>query len=182
MNTIAESEFLERVKALGIELDPRYPKMSSPGFGGVEATANWEFPAEAHRRPYFLSSILGLLGGWNRCYAWRDMGSWPGACEINPHRLNDQVEFQILSGLGLPMGTSDVIQFVASERVALITLMLTTTIFGWARIHDLYLIPDDASAIIFLSHHDSARVSFRNARARQLAIEQMALAGFHIPE
>jgi hypothetical protein len=88
----------------------------------------WEVPAEPERRPYFLLSFLELMGDWQECYAWRHLGSWPESAE--PLRINDVVEWQILKGLGLPLGTAEVVRFERAELDKLVTLMFSTTIFG----------------------------------------------------
>src|SRR5438093_814646 len=73
----------------------------------------WEVPFEPHRRPHFIASLLDLLGDWQLCYVWRHMGSWPSS--VDSLRINDVVEFQILHGLGLPLGTADVVEFSRKE-------------------------------------------------------------------
>jgi len=64
------------------------------------------------------------------------MGSWPSA--VDPRRINDVVELQILTGPGLPLGTARVVAVARDELEKLVTLIFSTTIFGWSVGEDLY--------------------------------------------
>ncbi len=106
----------------------------------------WIIPAKPERRPHFIESILEQLGNWNNCFVWRHLGSWPEAVE--PTRINDNIELEILKGLGMPLGTADVVEFLRDEINKLITLIFSTSIFGWSVGEDLYIIPDNAQFIV----------------------------------
>jgi len=86
------------------------------------------------------------MGDWQECYAWTHLGSWPESAD--PLRINDVVEWQILKGLGLPLGTADVVKFERAELDRLVTLMFFTTVFGWSVGEDLYIVPDHARCIV----------------------------------
>ena len=79
------------------------------------------------------------MGNWPACYAWRHLGSWPQSAV--PERINDVVELRMLEGLGLPLGTNAVVEFLSAESDKLVTLLFSTTIFGWSVGQDLYVDP-----------------------------------------
>src|SRR5688572_14875310 len=123
MRALSESQFLRWAEARGLELDPQYPESAVLSFRQAATARFWSVPIEPERRPYFLSSLLEFFGGWESCFAWRHLGSWPAADHINPARVNDVVEHHILAALGLPMGTGSVVEFDRSETPTLLTLL-----------------------------------------------------------
>jgi len=139
-------------------------------------------PERPELRPYFLASLIDLLGEWQSCYVWRHLGSWPDPAEIDSRRINDSVELQILKGLELPLGTAAVVQFDRSERDMLITLLFSTTVFGWSVGEDLYVVPDHAQQDIQTDHHDAVHVSFREASDVKKWVDVMAAEGFDLPD
>ena len=101
------------------------------------------------------------MGEWQECYAWRHLGRW--ADSADPSRINEVVELQILEGLGMPLGTADVVSFARAELGRLLTLMFSTTIFGWSVGDDLYVVPDHSRCILKIDHHRVIHVSCRTA-------------------
>lgn len=181
MNTLTEAAFLVWADRAGLSLDPRYPESAVLVFRpDPQQDRFWEVPAEPERRPYFLLSFLELMGDWQECYVWRHLGSWPEFAD--PLRINDVVERQILEGLGLPLGTADVVRFERAELVKLVTLMFSTTVFGWSVGEDLYVIPDHARYIIQTDHHNVIHVSCRSSADVDEYVRLMEERGFGLPE
>ncbi len=181
MKTLTETAFLEWAEGAGLSLDPQYPRSAVLVFSPDPNQARfWEVPAEPELRPYFLWSFLELMGEWQECYVWRHMGSWPERAE--PRRINDIVEWQILKGLGLPMGTADVLPVDRVEADKLVTLMFSTSIFGWSVGEDLYIIPDHARCILKTDHHNVIHVDCRDAGDIDEWVRQMDARGFPPPE
>jgi hypothetical protein len=119
------------------------------------------------------------MGDWQACYAWRHLGMWPDSAD--PLRINDVVELQILRGLGLPLGTGEVVKFERAELDRLVTLLFSATVFGWSVGDDLYVVPEDARYILKTDHHDVIHVSFRNSADVDLWISRMEERGFFLP-
>ena len=162
-------------------LDERYPDSAILKFRpDPNLDRFWNTPPQPERRSPFLAHMLSLMGDWKTCSVWRHMGSWPAKAE--PRRMNDCVEFQILSGLGLPMGTADVIEFDRAEIVGLVTLLFSTTVFGWSVGEDLYVVPDHGQYIIQTDHHDAVHVSFRDEQRLQRFIDGMKEKKFNLPD
>jgi predicted RNA binding protein YcfA (HicA-like mRNA interferase family) len=136
MKTLGEAQFLDWAAGKGLHLDPQYPQSAVLTFHGASEARFWQVPFEPHRRPHFLDSLLKLLGDWEFCCVRRHMGSWPSA--VDPRCINDVVELQILTGLGLPLGTARVVAVARDELEKLVTLIFSTTIFGWSVGEDLY--------------------------------------------
>ena len=181
MKTRTESAFLAWADAAGMCLDPRYPHSAVLTFRQESHDARfWEVPAEPEQRPYFALSFLELMGDWQECYAWRHLGAWPETAD--PVRINDVVELQILKGLGLPLGTGDVVTFERAELDKLVTLLFSTTIFGWSVGDDLYVVPDHARHILQTDHHNVIHVSFRESAAADEWVRQMEERGFSLPD
>jgi hypothetical protein len=181
MKSLHEDAFLQWAAGKGLGLNPKYPQSAVLDFQTESESRFWKVPEEPARRPYFVSSLLELMGGWHSCYAWRHLGSWPDSESIKRSGINAAVELRILAGLGLPLGTADVVEFDRTEVYSLITLLFSTTVFGWSRHEDLYIVPDHAEQIMQTDHHDVIHVSFRNAESVQLWIAQMTERGFHLP-
>jgi hypothetical protein len=181
MKTVTETAFLEWADREGLFLDPQYPESAVLVFrSDPQQDRFWEVPVEPERRPYFLQCFLELMGDWQDCYAWRHLGSWPESAE--PLRINDVVEWQILKGLGLPLGTADVVRFERAELDKLVTLMFSTTVFGWSVGEDLYLVPDHARYIVQTDHHNVIHVSCRSSADVNEWVRQMEERGFALPE
>ena len=182
MRTTSEREFLRWAAGRGLGLDPQYPDAAVLDYQGGSDARFWVVPAEPERRPYFIASLLELLGDWHTCYVWRHLGSWPDPNDIDGQRVNDVVELRILQGLGLPLGTADIVTFERSELDALITLLFSTTIFGWSVGEDLYVVPDHARQVLQTDHHGVIHVSFRDSGDVGHWVSEMAQKGFELPE
>jgi hypothetical protein len=180
MKTLSEQEFLRRVEQSGIGVDPRYPQSAVLRFRPESGDARfWCIPPDPERRPYFIGSLLELMGDWQSCYAWRHLGSWPDS--VDRRRLSDVVELRILKGLGLPLGTADVVEFVRDELDTLVTLIFSTTVFGVSVGEDLYVVPNHASYILKTDHHDVIHIDFRLTEEVDRWVSEMTKRGFPLP-
>jgi hypothetical protein len=182
MRTVSEHDFLSWAKGKGLVLDPQYPDAAVLDFSTGSDARFWTVPPEPERRPYLIASLLELLGDWQTCYAWRHLGSWPLPDVVDSRRINDVVELQILRGLGLPLGTADIVAFEHSDLDTLTTLLFSTTIFGWSVGEDLYIVPDHAQQILQTDHHGVIHVSFRDTAAIGSWVSEMAQRGFDLPD
>src|SRR5688572_16905985 len=99
MRTMKEEAFLQWAAERGLGLDPQYPQSAVLDFRSGSESRFWLVPPEPQRRPYFLATLLDLLGDWQTCYVWRHLGGWPDPEYIEPGRINDAVEMLILRGL-----------------------------------------------------------------------------------
>jgi hypothetical protein len=181
MKTLTEGTFLAWAESAGMCLDPRYPQSAVLVFRpDPQQDRFWEVPVEAEQRPYFLLSFLELMGDWQECYAWRHLGGWPSSG--TPRHINDAVERHILNGVGLPLGTADVVSFERAELDKLVTLMFSTTVFGWSVGDDLYVVPDHARYILQTDHHNVIHVSCRTSADVDEWVKQMEERGFSLPE
>lgn len=181
MKTLTEAAFLAWAEGAGLGLDPQYPDSAVLVFRpDPHQERFWEIPAEPECRPYFILSLLELMGEWQECYVWRHLGSWPESAD--PRRINDIVEWRILQGLGIPLGTADVLTFERAELDKLVTLMFSTTVFGWSVGDDLYIVPDHARCIVQTDHHNVMHVSCRSAADVETWVTHMEERGFPLPE
>jgi hypothetical protein len=157
MKRHTEEHFLRWANRNGLALDPRYKRSAVLSFDPpVDQARFWEVPPEPARRPYFIASLLDLADA-DSYYCWRHLGSWPRRAGLE--RLNDRIEHQILSGICLAIGSSDIVEFCRSEMDRLITLLFSTTIFGWSVAEDLYVVPDHVRQILQTDHHEVIHVS-----------------------
>ncbi len=181
MKTHTERQFVKWAISHNMGLDEAYPDSAVLTFTPDPDLARfWEIPPEPERRSYFLWLMLELMVDWKTCFVWRHLGSWPSPAD--PQRVNDQVEFCILDGLGLPMGTTDIIEFNQSESDRLVTLLFSTTVFGWSVAEDLYVVPDHAHYIMKTDHHDVVHVSFRDEASLQKFVTGMQEEDFVLPD
>jgi len=181
MKTSSEKKFLKWIDDHDMGLDERYPDCAVLIFKpNPHIDRFWKTPSEPERRSYFLSFMLELMGKWEQCFVWRHMGSWPS--KPNSQRINDRVEYLILSGIGLPMGTADIVEFDRSETDRLVTLLFSTTVFGWSVGEDLYVVPNDAQFIMKTSHHDVAEIAFRTEQSMMRFVVGMKKEGFTLPD
>jgi hypothetical protein len=181
MRLHSESDFLAWAEQRGMGLDPQYPRSETliftpdPGF-----TRFWTLPPEPKRRPGFLHCMLEAFGPWSSYYCWKHLGNWPAKPE--GQSLNDQIEHAIFKGIGLPEGSYDVVEFNSSERVELITLLLTTTIFGFTTWDDLFLVSDTAHGILQTDHHGTIHTSFRDEANMNEFIRSMEQKHYSLPD
>jgi hypothetical protein len=181
MKTLGETEFLRWAEQAGFCLDDRYPHSAVLRFRpDPELDRFWDVPPQAERRPYFIASLLELMGDWQSCYVWRRLGSWPQSAD--PSRINDVIELRILRGLDLPLGTAHVVRFAREELDTLVTLMFITTIFGWSVGEDLYVIPNHGRYLIQTSHHEVVHVGFRQTVDLEQWVKFMETRGFPLPD
>jgi hypothetical protein len=182
MRTITERDFLRWASGKGLTLDPEYPDSAVLDYERGSDARFWDVPPEPERRPYLIATLLELLGDWQTCYVWRHLGNWPDATSIDSQRVNDVVENQILQGLNLPLGTSDVVAFDRTDVASLITLIFSTTIFGWSVGEDLFVVPDHARQLLQTDHHGVIHVSFRDVGDIGHWVSAMSRKGFDLPD
>ncbi|MBI3987805.1 MAG: hypothetical protein HY343_12840 [Lentisphaerae bacterium] len=176
-----EKHFLKWATDHGMGLDERYPDCAVLTFKpDPQLDRFWVTPPAPERRSYFVSLMLDLMGGWKSCFVWRHMGSWPS--KPDPQRINDRVEHQILNGIGLPMGTANIVEFDRAETDRLVTLLFSTTVFGWSVGEDLYMVPDHSQFIMKTSHHDVVHVSFRDEQSLKRFVAGMEEEDFILPD
>ena len=183
MKRVTEAQFLRWAEGRGLGLDPRYPQSAVLTFrDGTSDARFWEVPSEPERRPYFLMSLLQLMGDWRACFVWRHLGSWPAAARIDSARINDVVEHEILKGLGLPLGTADIVEFDRAESGKLVALLFSTTVFGWSVGEDVYVVPDHARCFLQTDHHEVVHAVVRDLADVERWTGEMAEHGFALPE
>src|SRR5438046_1994478 len=130
MKNLTEFEFLEWATRNGMGLDENYPRSRSLVFRTAPNQSRfWCVPSEPECRPYLLSSLVELMGDWERCYVWKHLGSWSDSAD--PGEIDEVVNLRLLKGLALPSGTAEVVEFPRVEMDPLVALILLTTIFGW---------------------------------------------------
>jgi hypothetical protein len=181
MKTHSEEQFLKWAGAHGMGLDERYPNSAMLTFKpdpGLDRF--WVVPPEPEARPYFLALMLDLMGKWRSCHVWRHMGCWPQ--RPDRQRVKGRVEFHILKGIGMPMGTDDIVEFKRSERDQLTALLFTTTVFGWSTPEDLYVVPNHAQYIIEIYHHGVVYVYFRQMKDLRQFVKGMEKEEFPLPK
>ena len=110
---------------------------------------------------------------------WRHLGYWASSGDMD---ANEVVEHQILKGIGLPQGTTEVVEFERADHQALLTLLFSTTVFGWSVGQDLYVVPDHARYVLATDHHDVVHVEFRDTVDIELWVSTMAERGFPLPD
>ena len=102
------------------------------------------------------------MGEWRSLFVWRFSGSWPSASEIGGPEDQALIQRAILGGIGVPLDTADILEFERSDYERLLTLLFTVSVFAWAVIDDLYLVPDHAKQFAKVSHHDKVLVTLRD--------------------
>ena len=181
MKSHSEDEFLRWASGHGMGLDPRYPQSASLTFiPAPELDRFWKIPDEPEQRPYFLRCMLDAFGSWQSYWCWRHLGSWP--TEPDPQRINDHVEHTVYQGIGVPEGTADVLQFDSEEEVGLVTLLFTTSVFGWSVGEDLFLVPDTGAGILQTDHHGVVHATFKTNDQMRAFIGRMEDEGFPLPD
>lgn len=181
MRFILETTFIESAQARGYKF---VRTKSNHGWFELEPSVDegrfWGIPAEPERRPHLFSGMLELMGDWRTCMAWRVNGVWPASAD--PGRLNDNIELIILSGLGMPRGGTDAVEFSSEETEKLVTLMFSTSIFGWSVGEDLTIVPDHGRYLMQISHHNVVHVHFRSSADRVAYVSGMQEWGFNLPD
>ena len=181
MKSLSEAEFLHWAEARDVGVADGYPRSAHLVFRPDSGEDRfWCVPPEPHRRPHFIASLLDLMGDWQACCAWRHCGSWPNSAD--PRRINDVVELTILNGLGMPLGTADVVEFGRDERDKLISLIFSTTIFGWSVNQDLYVVPNHGRYLLKTDHHDVIHISIRAPGEVEHWESEMTKRGFPLPD
>lgn len=183
MKSLAEADFLRWAEDRDLAVDARYAKMAILEFRPASDHERfWCIPDQARRRPHFIASILELAGPWDTCFAWRHLGSWPSQERLDPRRTNDTIEFELLKGIGIPLGTAEVPEFQDGDLYSLVSLLFVTSIFGWSVGEDLYVVPDNAQYILMMSHHGVVHVKFRNEGNIDTWVSKMTERGFPLPD
>lgn len=123
--------------------------------------------------------MLDAFGSWKSYWCWRHLGSWPSKPDIA--RINDCMEHALFQSIGIPAGTSDVLEFDSEEEIGLVTLLFITSVFGWSVGEDLFLVPDTGTGILQIDHHGVMHAIFKTEDKMQIFIEKMNEEEFHLP-
>ena len=181
MKLHSESEFLDWAQARGMGLDPQHPGSASLVYVSTpEFTRFWAVPPEPQLRPNFLGCILDAFGAWSSYRCWKHLGNWPA--KPNGQSINDEIAFTAFRSIGLPEESTDIVEFADSERVQLITLLFTTTIFGFTTWDDLFLVPDTGRGIIQTDHHGTINLSFKEEATMNEFVRSMEKKGYSLPD
>lgn len=178
MNSLGQEEFLRWAETKELGLDSRYPQSKTLTFLPLRDAYYWQVPRDQEERLYLLVSLLELLGDWQTCFAWRHLGFWPSA----DYPPAEGGEHEILKILGLPIGTSNVVEFTRPELGTLLLLMFLTLVYGWSVGEDLYVVPDHARQFLMLSHHDKVHVHLASADDLGSWTEVLAERDFGLPQ
>jgi hypothetical protein len=181
VKTLARDEFLGWARDEGIVPHPLFGDLQFAADPGLSRF--WETPANLHIRVWFLGLLLESAGDWGACYAWR-RGHWPQ--EEEDAHPKGAVEYQILKGLGVPMGTDHVLRFDRTEVSELLTLTFSNLIFDGHWDSDMYILPDNTSYLLQTDHHDVVHVSFRDQWTLEEYVKTVAdgrnpFPGFPLP-
>jgi hypothetical protein len=68
------------------------------------------------------------------------------------------------------------------ECGALVTLLFSTTIFGWSVQEDTYVVPDNGRYLLQTDHHNVVHVVFRDATDVAPFVQRMEVRGFSLPD
>jgi len=79
------------------------------------------------------------------------------------------------------MGTASVVEFAREEMATLVTLLFSTTIFGWSVGEDLYLVPSSGKYLMQTDHHNVVHVEFRDTADVAPWVREMQSRGFPLP-
>jgi hypothetical protein len=63
-----------------------------------------------------------------------------------------------------------------------VTLLFSTTIFGWSVGDDLYVVPDHARHLLQTDHHGVIHLKFRTQTDLNSCVEEMHRRGFSLPD
>jgi hypothetical protein len=182
MKTLPEDDFIRWAISHGLGVD-KYRQTTILRFQPTSGIGRfWNIPDRPERRSAFISSMLELAGPWETCFAWRHMGSWPDPKHLDLSRINDVIELELLKGIGIPLGTHDVLELRRDDFVRLVSLVFVTSIFGWSVGEDLYLVPDNSSYLLKTDHHGVIHVEFREAEDVVPWISKMNERGFPLPD
>jgi hypothetical protein len=182
MDAVTEDIFLQWASTMGI--DPGYAASGSLAYLADSESRFWVVPREPGQRPYFLASLVDLMGEWQTCYVWRPRGSWPDAERVAElgGNINDAVELLILKGLGLPMGTAAVVEFARAEREALVTLLFATSALDLSPNENTYVVPDHARQILLTDELGVVHAAFTDRRDVERWVAEMSGNGFDLPD
>ena len=70
----------------------------------------------------------------------------------------------------------------AAEYDRLVTLLFSTTIFGWSVGEDLYVVPEHGRHLLQTDHHGVIHMSFRTEESLNHCIVEMDRRGFPLPD
>ncbi len=94
--------------------------------------------------------------------------------------MDEKVAHRVYAALGLPMGTSDLVEFDISEIDALLSLLLVSTVFGWSAVDDLFLVPGPPRCLLKTEHHGVMQVCFRSRDDLDEYVAAMERARFRL--
>jgi hypothetical protein len=180
MELLAANEFLSWAATNGIVTYRPDDTPSGMVFNNRDSEGRfWNLPP-GRQLPYFFWHALSGLPAWSKLYLWPRHGRWLG--DHADAVWHDRVQAVMLRAAGAPAGGSGALTAAPHEMPQILTAAFTSAVFGCHTADDLYLIPDNARAILWIDHHDVLNVDFRDAADVQPFVEHMATGKYFLPD
>jgi hypothetical protein len=155
------------------------PRNELEQFGEMpEPVVWWRLAQDARVRLWMLAITLEWLGE-SALLAWRP-ADWPHAEWVSRQDDSAVVEFEIMKGVGVPIGSDALLCADQSDYGSLLTLAYCAADLGWAPTHDLFLFAPIAGRLARVTHHDALGV-VADPQSIESLVEQFTAAG-HEPD
>ena len=181
MQLLPDGEFLRWLEAGGITNDPRWPRAQALTFGELHEHRRWWLPSEVvSELPSFIGAALVLSSTTGPYWLYRHGGGiW---YDGDDGTLRNQIIDRMVSITGIPSGFAGAVGLALSEWRDILILTTAFYVFGWSVGEDLYIIPDDRSCILMISHHGELSVDCASAAQLEAFVQGMREAGYDLPD
>jgi hypothetical protein len=139
----------------------------------------WSPPEHARQFPFFIQPIIRGLEPWQTLCLWMRGGTWP---QLAGHaHVYDRIAHLIRTAGGVPSGFVGALGATRDETDAVIAIMFAQMVFGSSTADDLFVVPDNGRAILYVDHHDVIHADFADEPVLQRFVQHMTAEDFPLP-
>jgi hypothetical protein len=181
MEVLKPDNFLDWAVLRGIVRDGEYPDSDDLVFdSGPGESRYWGYPADASSVPYFVRSLLGVVGPDETWWLYPTRGHWSlgGDSESWPE---SRVWTTSIHALGVPHGLVGAVGGLSLESDVLLSLLFLQVALGPSAHIDTYAVPESGHALLRFEHHDVVSARFRDPAQLAAAVVAMDGAGYPLP-
>ena len=181
IRTLSPEAFVVWTADRGIGRNSRSPESGHLRFTAGGVSRCWLYPGVAAELPHFIGALLSAVRPNDRYWVYPARGAWSLGREADASPQT-RVFRAAVHALGVPAGMRGAVGFNSTDWNELCAMLFLQVILGPSVGVDAIVIPENASAILYLDHHQVVWTEFRDQASLDSVIAAMDRAGYPLPD
>lgn len=180
IRTLSPEAFVVWTADRGIGRNPQDPQSDHLAFAAGGVTRFWPYPTAAAEVPHFIGTLLSAVRPNDRYWVYPSRGAWSLGREADAWPQT-RVWKAAVHALGVPAGMRGAVGFNSTDWNELCAMLFLQVTLGPSVQVDAIVIPENASAILYLEHHQVVWTEFKDQAHLDTVIAAMDRAGYPLP-